>query len=110
MNRKTFLQLIALFNLTWLIPPRIKANAIAESWPSAFDVEAWKPPAAIYPLQSKDALKFHKLKMDYLRMLDEFDRGIDADQQAHLDFLQSSIDFWEFNHIKYGHLKTTTTA
>ena len=105
MNRKVFLQLIAISSLAWLIPPKIRAKAIADSWPNSFDIEDWKPPTAIYPLKSKDALKFHKLKVEYLEMLNEFNRELDGYQQAHLNFLQFSIDFWEFNHIRYGHLK-----
>ena len=105
MNRKVFLQLIAMSSLAWLLPPKTRAKAIAESWPCSFDVENWKPPTAIYPLQSKAALKFHNLKVDYLKMLDEFNREIDEYQQEHLNFLQLSIDFWEFNHMRYGNLK-----
>ncbi|ESA35105.1 hypothetical protein N836_13655 [Leptolyngbya sp. Heron Island J] len=104
MNRKVFLQLIAMSSLAWLIPPKIRAKAIAESWPCSFDVENWKAPTAIYPLQSKTALKFHEQKVDYLKMLGRFGRGINESQQTLLDFLQYQIDFWEFDHIRYGHL------
>ena len=105
MNRKAFLQLITMSSLAWLIPPQMRAKVIAESWPNFSNMKSWKPPRAIYPLQSKDALKFHQLKVDYLKMLDEFGREIGEYEQSHLDFLQFSIDFWEFNHVQYGPIK-----